>query len=169
MKGGLTIKKIDFIFIGGLLILGIGLLLGIKLMEDANSSETAYAKVFYKDELILMIDLHDPSQYIVYETQYHDDIIITFAASGYFYVPGTTTVNTDPLDSNVNVPRVKLYVNRNQATIEVLYQESPRDICELQGSTNSSLKPLVCLPNELVITVITEISETDFIPDGVLS
>ncbi|MDD3841927.1 MAG: hypothetical protein WC088_01010 [Candidatus Izemoplasmatales bacterium] len=169
MKGDLTIKKIDYIFIGSLLLIGIGLLIGIKLIEDSKASETAFAKVFYKDELILTINLHDPSKYIVYDTEYQDEIIITYAASGYFYVPGTTTITVDNLDNNIDVPRVKLYVDRNNATIEVLYQESPRDICELQGPTNSSLKPLICLPNELVITVVIENMDSEFIPDGVLS
>jgi hypothetical protein len=144
------IKKHDIFFIGGLLLVGIALLVGFKWFEASRITGSAFAKVYYKDELILMIDLHS-SEYILYDT------------------PGTTTVTVDPADSNVDVPRVKLAIDMEKASIEVLYQESPRDVCELQGSTDSSLKPLVCLPNELVVTVTTEIPEGGFVPDGVLS
>jgi hypothetical protein len=167
-KEATPIKKLDFIFIGGLLLLGVAALIGINLYQKSQATGEAYAKVFYKDELILKIDLHS-YEYIVYNTDYRDQVIVTYASDGLFYVPGTTTTNVDPEDGNITVPRVKLAVDKNKASIEVIYQESPRDICELQGSSNTSLKPLVCLPNELVITVVTDETSESFIPDGVLS
>lgn len=143
-------------------------LIGINLYQKSQATGEAYAKVFYKDELILKIDLHT-NEYVVYNTDYHDQVIVTYATQGIFYVPGTTTTTVDPEDENISVPRVKLEVDKNKASIEVVYQESPRDICELQGSSNTSLKPLICLPNELVITVVTNETGDTFIPDGVLS
>jgi hypothetical protein len=150
------------------LLIGLGALLGIRLHEAATATGDAFAKVFYRDELILAIDLHT-CEYIVYDTAYADLVIVAFAGDGLFYVPGTTTTNVDPLDGNIDVPRVKLVVDTAKASIEVAYQESPRDICELQGSSASSFKPLVCLPNELVVTVVTDETSADFVPDGVIS
>jgi len=150
------------------LLLGVVALIGINLYQKSQATGEAYAKVFYKDELILKIDLHT-NEYVVYNTDYHDQVIVTYATQGVFYVPGTTTTSVDPEDENISVPRVKLAVDKNKASIEVVYQESPRDICELQGSSNTSLKPLICLPNELVITVVTNETGDTFIPDGVLS
>lgn len=148
--------------------MGVVALIGINLYQKSQATGEAYAKVFYKDELILKIDLHT-NEYVVYNTDYHDQVIVTYATQGIFYVPGTTTTTVDPEDENISVPRVKLEVDKNKASIEVVYQESPRDICELQGSSNTSLKPLICLPNELVITVVTNETGDTFIPDGVLS
>lgn len=150
------------------MLLGVVALIGINLYQKSQATGEAYAKVFYKDELILKIDLHT-NEYVVYNTDYHDQVIVTYATQGVFYVPGTTTTSVDPEDENISVPRVKLAVDKNKASIEVVYQESPRDICELQGSSNTSLKPLICLPNELVITVVTNETGDTFIPDGVLS
>jgi len=106
---------------------------------------------------------------VLYDTPYKDQVVVAFADQGLFYVPGTTTVNPDPEDDHIDLPRVTLKVNTAARSIEVVYQESPRDICELQGPSDSSLKPLVCLPNELVITVVTDQTRETFIPDGVIS
>lgn len=149
-------------------MIGIIALVGIKIHESLTATGDAFAKVFFKDELILKINLHT-NEYIVYDTDYKDQVIVTYASQGIFYVPGTTTINVDPEETNITLPRVKLGVDTAKGSIEILYQESPRDICELQGSSDSSMKPLVCLPNELVVTVVTDELEENFIPDGVLS
>jgi hypothetical protein len=52
--------------------------------------------------------------------------------------------------------------------ISVAYQESPKDLCQLQKPTSSPLMPIVCLPNELVINVYTDIESDQFIPDSIL-
>jgi|APMed6443717190_1056831.scaffolds.fasta_scaffold288417_2 hypothetical protein len=167
-KGGLPIKKNDIIYIGILLLVGVAALIGIRWYEASQRTGEAFAKVFYKDEMILQINLHT-CEYIVYDTPYADQIIVQYASEGFFYVPGTTTTHVDPEDENVDVPLVKLAVDTGAGSIEVVYQESPRDICELQGASDSSLQPIVCLPNELVITVITDDTGEYFVPDGELS
>jgi len=162
------LKKHDLIFIGTLFLVGLGALLGIRWYTRSQATGESFAKVFYKDQMILLIDLHT-CEYVLYDTPYKDQIIVAYADQGWFYVPGTTTTNPDPEDDRIDLPRVTLKVNPTAGSIEVVYQESPRDICELQGPSDSSLKPLVCLPNELVITVVTDKTKDTFIPDGVIS
>lgn len=161
-------KKGDFIFIGIVLILGLAALFGVRWIAASQKTGEAFAKVYYRDELILLIDL-STCEYDVFDTPYADLVITTYAAEGIFYVPGTTTLEPDPEDSRIDVPRVRLEVDKAAASITVAYQESPRDVCELQGATDSSLKPLVCLPNELVVTVITNETADHFVLDGDLS
>ncbi|HPJ23529.1 MAG TPA: NusG domain II-containing protein, partial [Bacillota bacterium] len=61
---------------------------------------------------------------------------------------------------------IKLQVDNN--AISVVYQESPKDLCELQGASDSHLEPIVCLPNELVIDIYTNLESDVFVPDSVL-
>lgn len=150
------------------MLIGVAALIGMRWFEASQKTGEAFARVYYKDEMILQIDLHT-CEYVVYDTPYASQVIVQFASEGVFYVPGTTTIHVDPEDGNVDVPLVKLSVDTEAASIEVVYQESPRDICELQGASDSSLKPIVCLPNELVITVITDDPGDHFVPDGELS
>ena len=170
-KGSGTIKKQDIIFIGVLLIVGLALLLGFKLWENTNKTGEVFAKVTYRDETILMIDLHN-YEYKVYDTEYKDQVIVERAEEGIFYVPGTTTTDmselyeTDEYARDHGIVGVKLLVENGK--IQVLYQESPRDICQLQRPTSSSLEPLVCLPNELIVSIMTNMESDEFIPDSVL-
>lgn len=151
--------------------MGIISLIGINLYESSQESGYTYAKISYKDELILMIDL-DTLQYEVYNTDYKNLINTDLASEGIFYVPGTVTTDMsdlyqiDSYAANNNIQGVKLFVE--DGYIQVIYQESPQDICELQNPTNSSLQPLVCLPNELVVNVYTNLSGDQFVPDSVL-
>ena len=46
--------------------------------------------------------------------------------------------------------------------VRVIEETSPQNICQIQGFTNSPLKPLTCLPNYISITVITEDDGLDF-------
>jgi len=155
-------KRNDLWFIGSMLVLGLAALLGFKLYERATDAGTAYAQVFYQDELILKIDL-DSREYQLYDTEYRDRINVDYAADGIFYVPGTTTTGTADASGIVGI---KLLVADGK--ISVVYQESPKDICEYQAPTDSSLFPLVCLPNELVITIQTNLAPDQFVPDVIM-
>ncbi len=155
-------KRNDFWFIGAMLVLGLAALLGFWLYERANDAGTAFAQVFYQDELILKIDL-ESREYQLYDTVYRDRVNVDYAAEGIFYVPGTTT--TEAGDDR-GIVGIKLLVENGK--ISVAYQESPKDICEYQAPTDSSLFPLVCLPNELVITIQTNLAPDQFVPDVVM-
>ncbi len=169
--GGETIKKLDVLIIFLILLIGSLSLIGLKLYEDSNSSGNIYAKVTYDNQLILMIDL-ETNQFEIYDTVYKDDIITTRSSEGIYYVPGKVTddmqalYEVDEFARDNSVIGIKLQVLDSK--ISVVYQESPKDICQLQDPTNSHLTPIVCLPNELVIDVYTNMDSDQFIPDSVL-
>lgn len=156
---------------GSILLLGILLLLGFRLYAASRQTGVAFAKVSYRDQLILMIDLEDFS-YKIYDTEYKDEIDVGRADEGIFYVPGTSTTDmsalyaTDTYARDHQIKGVKLQVESGM--IEVAYQESPLNICQLQRPTDSSLEPLVCLPNELVVSVTTDMNPDEFVPDSAL-
>ncbi|MBU1145073.1 MAG: NusG domain II-containing protein [Firmicutes bacterium] len=145
--------------------------MGFKKIEQVNSTGNLYAKITYQDELILMIDL-ESLDYIIYDTVYKDDINATLSSQGIFYVPGTTSTDmqdlyiTDEFARDNEIKGIKILVENEK--ISVVYQESPKDICQLQKPTNSSLEPLVCLPNELFIQVFTNMASEEFILDAVV-
>ncbi len=140
-------------------------------MEDRNSTGNVYAKITYQNELILMVDL-ETLEFTVLDSPYKDDVVTDLASEGIFYVPGKVTTDmealyaTDEFARTNDIVGIKLQVVNSK--ISVVYQESPKDICQLQAPTDSHLRPIVCLPNELVIDVFTDMSRNEFIPDSVL-
>ncbi len=164
-------KKNDWIVIGSLFVFGLLLFFGFKLAESIKSTGNVYAKVFYQDTLVLMIDLNS-DEYTIYNTEYANQIDVGRASEGIFYVPGTVTTDMSDLyaeDSYALAHQLKgIKLQVLDGKISVVYQESPRDLCELQPPTSSSLEPLVCLPNELVINVYTNLTSDEFIPDAIL-
>lgn len=154
-----------------ILLIGLLSLIGFKILENQNSTGNVYAKITYENELILMVDLNT-LEYTVYDTPYKDNVYTDRASEGIFYVPGKVTSDMEVLYLTDDYARlneivgIKLLVEDQK--ISVAYQESPRDLCELQSPTNSHLRPIVCLPNELVIDVFTDMNQDEFIPDSVL-
>jgi hypothetical protein len=164
-------KKSDVLFVSIASALFLIAFLVVRLIDARQATGELYAKVFYQDQLILMIDLKT-NEYVLYNTPFKDSIDVGLADQGVFYVPGTTTVEMDGLYAiddyakDNGIVGIKLLVEA--AKIRVAYQESPRDYCELQPPTDSRLRPLICLPNELVVTVHTDMESDEFIPDTVL-
>jgi len=162
---------LDIIIIVIILLIGIGSLLGFKIYENSNRSGNSYARITYENELILMIDL-ESLEYQVFNTVYKDQIITDRADEGIFYVPGKVTTDMEALwqideyAKNNQITGIKLLIENSKISVE--YQESPRDICEFQAPTDSHLQPIVCLPNELVIDVYTNLSSEQFVPDAIL-
>ncbi len=164
-------KKQDIWFLG---IVSVLFLIGffvVSLLEESQKTGEIYAKVFYRDTLVLMIDLQT-NEYVVYNTPYTTQVDTGRASEGIFYVPGTTTTSMDNLyqidayAAQNQIVGIKLIVEQNK--IRIGYQESPRDLCELQSPTDSRMRPLVCLPNELLVSVYTNLTSEDFIPDAIL-
>ncbi|MFP4478261.1 MAG: NusG domain II-containing protein [Candidatus Izemoplasmatales bacterium] len=144
----------------------------LNLLETINSTGEAYGQVTYAGEPILKINLNDPEEYLVYDTEYQDEVIVSRADEGIFYVPGETTNDMTELYQDDEYARenqivgIKLKVENGK--ISVLYQESPRDLCQYEPPTDSSLKPIVCLPNKVVVKVITSQSSDEFYLDDIL-
>lgn len=118
-----------------------------------------------------MINLKN-NEYLVYDTEYKNDIDVSRYQEGIFYVPGKITTEMEELYQEDTYARdnqivgIKILVKDEK--VSVAYQESPKDTCQLQRPTSSPLMPIVCLPNELVINVYTDIESNQFIPDSVL-
>ncbi|XFA99763.1 NusG domain II-containing protein [Candidatus Izemoplasma sp. B36] len=141
------------------------------LIDKSNDTGNIYAKITYRSELILMIDLKN-LQYTVYDTEYKNEVNTDLASDGIFYVPGLVTTDMtllyqeDDYARENNIVGIKLIVEDEK--ISVAYQESPKDLCQLQAPTSSHLRPIVCLPNELVIDIYTSLESSEFIPDSIL-
>ena len=142
-----------------------------KLIERSKNTGNTFAKVIYQNEVILMINLAN-NDYILYDTPYRSLVHIKKAKEGIFYVPGKLTLSMAELYESDSYARdnkivgIKLVIEDEK--IRVAYQESPKDLCQLQKPTSSPLFPIVCLPNELVINIYTDIESDDFIPDSIL-
>jgi hypothetical protein len=155
------------------LILLFALLSGLafKIIEKINDTGNTYAKIVYQNEVILMINLKN-NEYHVYDTIYKEQIHVARAQEGIYYVPGKTTTEmtelyvTDEYAETNQIVGIKVVVADEK--ISVAYQESPKDLCQFQKPTSSPLVPIVCLPNELVINVYTDIESDQFIPDSIL-
>jgi len=156
-----------------LLLIGLAALFSFKIIENSQSTGNIYAKIFFQDELIMVIDMKT-YDYTLYNTQYKNQIDVGRAVEGIFYVPGAIMTEAemqalwdmDSYASDHEIVGIKLLVQNEK--IEVDYQVSPRDLCELQPPSNSSLEPIVCLPNKLVINVVTNMTSDEFIPDAIL-
>jgi len=153
------------------LFLGIASYAGFQIYENAQATGNLYAKITYQNTLIMMIDL-ETNEYIIYDTAYKDLIDTGRSVEGIFYVPGKVTTDmtllyeVDTYAESNEIVGIKLQVSNNM--ISVVYQESPKDLCELQGPSDSHLVPIVCLPNELVIDIYTNLDSDQFVPDSVL-
>ena len=118
-----------------------------------------------------MIDL-ESYEYTVYDTEYKNEVNTDLANQGIFYVPGLVTTDMsllyleDEYAKDNEIVGIKLVIEDEK--ISVAYQESPKDLCELQPPTDSHLRPIVCLPNELVIDIYTDLESSEFVPDSVL-
>lgn len=166
-------KKNDIIFIAVLLFIGLLSLLGFKLYESNRATGNLYAKIFYQETLILMVDLQT-YDYTVYQSPYRNQIDTGRAEEGIFYVPGYIMTEAemaelweiDPYAKTNEIVGIKLKIEDEKISVD--YQVSPKDLCELQPPTNSSLQPIVCLPNQLVINVMTDMTSDEFIPDAII-
>lgn len=145
--------------------------LAFKIIEKINDTGNTYAKIVYQNEVILMINLKN-NEYHVYDTIYKEQVHVARAQEGIYYVPGKTTTEMtelyviDEYAETNQIVGIKVVVADEK--ISVAYQESPKDLCQFQKPTSSPLVPIVCLPNELVINVYTDIESDQFIPDSIL-
>ena len=171
MRKVVVMKKNDMILIGIVFILGLASLFFFRWYENARATGNHFANVYYRDQMVLRIDL-ETNDYIIPESDYEDDIDVGRADEGIFYVPGSVSTDMELLYENDayaaehGIEGIKLEVDDEK--IAVVYQESPKDLCQLQPPTDSELRPLVCLPNELYVEIVTHETGDEFVPDSVL-
>ena len=141
-------KLADILLILFLALLSVSSLFGVKALQERSAETDGFARVMYQNELILEIALGS-SDYTIYNPTH---VLEINGDQDTFKVTGTLGPVT---------------IQRANQMVRVIEQTSPENICELQGATNSPLKPLTCLPNELVVRIEREPSETD--EDAILS
>lgn len=121
-------------------LIGYGVLRLI-LVDATTKDGTAF--VYYHDEVILEIYLEDGSYNVIDE-----DNVISIDEDEYLY-----TVSGS--DGNVVV------IEYNNYRVRVIDEVSPQHICQIQSWSSSPLKPITCLPNNLVIIIKDNFEEID--------
>ena len=141
-------KLADILLILFLALLSVSSLFGVQALQDRSAETDGFARVMYQNELILEIALGS-SDYTIHNPMH---VLEINGDQDTFKVTGTLGPVT---------------IQRAHQMVRVIEQTSPENICELQGATNSPLKPLTCLPNELVVRIERAPSEND--EDAILS
>ncbi len=141
-------KLADILLILFLALLSVSSLFGVQALQERSAETDGFARVMYQNELILEIALGS-SDYTIHNPSH---VLEINGDQDTFKVTGTLGPVT---------------IQRANQMVRVIEQTSPENICELQGATNSPLKPLTCLPNELVVRIERAPSETD--EDAILS
>ncbi len=127
-------------------LLGFGIL---RVLLVESTTKDGKAIVYYHDDVILEIFLADGSYEIVDE-----DNVISIDEDNFLY-----TVSGS--DGNVVVIEYKEY------RVRVIEEVSPQNICQIQSWSSSPLRPITCLPNNLVIIIEDDLGNDE--PDDISS
>lgn len=137
-------KKADIILI---LTIGVLAFVGwfvVRTIENNSVPENGVAYVLYNNQPILEIELSDGS-FTVLQNQYVYDT----STEHIYVVEGTNGPVT---------------IEYNDGAVRVIDETSPQNICQQQGWSNTPVKPITCLPNNIVI-IIKDLGKPDEI-DG---
>lgn len=125
-------KKSDIILLSVIALIAIVGMIVVNIIQSDSEVEQGVAFVIYDNNPILEIDLTDGSYEILRESDVisiEENIFIVEGANG----PVTIEYGDDG--------------------VRVIDETSPENICQIQGWSKSPLKPLTCLPNNLVIII----------------
>lgn len=136
-------KRNDIILIGSLFLIGVIGYFVIFFLTNNKVVDDGIAVVYYYDAAILEISLADGSYNIL-----DSDLVVT--------VDDNTNIYT-VLGTNGDV-----VIEYDDFKVRVIDEISPLNVCQDQGWSSSPLKPITCLPNNIVILVQTK----QFVPDG---
>ncbi len=129
-------KKTDIILLSSIAFIAILAYIIIRISVGSSEIVDGSAVVVFKDKEILEIFLEDGS-YKIKDTS----IGITVDEDNFlFTIPNTNGDN-------------HLVIEYKDNKVRVIEETSPQNICQLQGWSNSPLKPITCLPNNLVILI----------------
>ncbi len=128
-------KKADYILVGVVLILALISYIVLSIINNQSQVEDGIAVVYFKSDKILEIKLEDGSYRIIDPSR-----VLNIDETNYIYhVEGSNPYG--------------VYIEYKDAKVRVIDEESPQHICQKQGWTNSTLLPLTCLPNNIVISI----------------
>lgn len=140
-------KRNDIKLIAVLTIVALISVLAVQLLQRSQSYDDGIAVVTHGSTEVLRIDLKDGSALVMDE----EEVVSIDEEAGIYIVKGSYGDN-----NTVTIG----YDNANH-TVRVLDEVSPQNICQKQGETNTPLKPLTCLPNEVVIRIETPLPAPD--------
>jgi len=141
-------RKSDIILIGVILVVAAASFLIFQFLAKGAVAPDGTAIVYYNNSKILEIELIDGSYKI-----YDDERVISIDEDEYIYhVEG----------SNPYGVKIEYLDNR----VRVIDEESPKNICQAQGWSNSPLSPITCLPNNIIIIIKAKVEDTN-LPDDV--
>ena len=140
-------KKTDVILIIVITIVSLLVYGFLRILLVESTTKDGKAIVYYHDNPILEIYLEDGSYLIIDE-----DNVISIDEENFIY-----TVSGS--DGNVVVIEYKDY------RVRVIDEVSPRHICQIQGWSSSPLRPITCLPNNLVIIIEDKLGDDE--PDDI--
>ncbi|MFP4077592.1 MAG: NusG domain II-containing protein [Bacillota bacterium] len=137
-------KRNDIKLIIVLSIIALISVVAVQILQDRQSLDDGIAIITYKNREVLRIDLKDGSSEKILDEyiQSVDD------EAGIYIVDG-------------KLGDVTIHYDASDHTVHVEDETSPQNICQKQGKTNSPLKPLTCLPNEVVIRIETPLPDPD--------
>lgn len=141
-------KKTDIILMVVIIFLslvGYGVL---RVILVQSTTKDGKAIVYYHDEAILEIFLEDGSYNIIDE-----DNVFSIDEENFLYtVSGTNGF---------------VVIEYNAYRVRVVDEISPENICQYQSWSSSPLKPITCLPNNLVIIIQDDLGDDE--PDVITS
>ena len=142
-------KKSDIILITVILIAAMVSWIVFRQINNESSVEDGTAIVYYNNDKILEIQLDDGS-YTIFDPLRIIEIDVDEMT---YHVEGSNPYG--------------VVIKYNDFKVRVIDEISPKNICQTQGWTNSTLSPLTCLPNNIIV-VIEAPSEGD-VPDDITS
>jgi hypothetical protein len=140
-------KKSDIILIAILLVFATASFFIFRNITEASELVDGNAVVYYNNSPILSISLEDGS----YDIVNNDRVIEIDESASTYTVLGT---NGD------------VVIEYGDNKVRVIDEISPRNICQIQGWSNSPLSPITCLPNNIII-IIESKQPNDDLPDDI--
>jgi len=135
-------KKSDYILVIGLIIVSIGSIFLVRYLQQGSQIEDGIAVVVYQNQEVIRIELNTGNYQVI-----NPDYVVDINEVDKIYTVVGTLGN--------------VYIQIENNMVSVIDETSPQNICQIQGQTNSTLKPLTCLPNDLIVRIEAPMSEDD--------
>ena len=139
-------KKSDVYLLLVIAIIGGILYFVFSQITESSALVDGTAEVYYNNDKILDIYLEDGSYKVYNEAR----IIDIDEENRLFHVEGSNPYG--------------VYIEYKDNMVGVIDEESPKNICQKQGFSNSPLSPITCLPNNIVILIEAQLDDGE-IPD----
>lgn len=149
-KIGLKITTIDIIFM--VITFVISLILATFLFFLPEDNQNAKVCVYYDQELICKVDLHDQNnnspRYIIL---FKNEISTTYDEE----------YPTEYKYENLNLLLDDLIIEIDNGAVSIIKETSPQNICSELGEVSRPNAPLICAPNYVKVVIQNEADTND--------